>query len=165
MENKTCPKCKRIDRTDFSTCRFCGTHYTNYAPPKASGEGFDTGAFLRNGGLTVVLIGAAWFGKPLFNSIVAHATDAHMSKAVDTIDQTTGDLDSEPQNTEALLKRAEASYVVGDVESALADYNAAIAREPRSPEIYRRRAHFYESIGEMGKAQHDRLVADQLSKK
>jgi uncharacterized RDD family membrane protein YckC len=27
-QNKKCPKCSKIDKTNFSTCRYCGTNYS-----------------------------------------------------------------------------------------------------------------------------------------
>jgi hypothetical protein len=42
---KTCPRCKKIDTTSFSTCRHCGTKYT-FQMPQAAPKEVPFGVFL-----------------------------------------------------------------------------------------------------------------------
>jgi tetratricopeptide (TPR) repeat protein len=163
MEKKTCPKCKQTDHTDFSTCRNCGWTY-GAVPLKMKSEHDDSnfGSYLRNGGLVVVLLAATWFAKPLLKQFVYHSSNSEMDSAVVRIERAGKDLERNPKDVDALLKRAHNLYVLGEVEAAAEDYNSAVALLPQSSKVYRERATFYESIGDIELAKKDRQQADKL---
>lgn len=160
---KLCPKCRKSDETEFSTCRYCGTRY-DWQRPEIH-ETFDLGSFLRTGsGLFIVLLFCCVFLKPIRNLAVRLATHAVITDSAGTISSATRELQANPSDYNALLKRADAESVLFRSDKALADCNAAINLRPNDRQGYLARAHVYESLGQMDQAANDQTRANALNR-
>ena len=164
MEKKTCPKCRQSDHTDFLTCRFCGWKYDQVPTKEKSGEGFDFGSFLRNGGLIVVLVAASWTAKPLINNLFHYTAGKTADKIDVEIEKADAELEENPRNLDALLKRAHGYYDIGEMDAAAEDYHNAVKLFPDQARVYRERAAFYEAMGDAASAKKDKEQADRMGK-
>lgn len=160
--SKQCPRCSKKDITDFSTCRFCGTHY-DFVPQKQK-NGFDLGQFLRSRwGMRIcffTIIPLAIFGRNLF---MGAAVRTVLTDSTSTISDTTIALRQNPRDCEALVKRGDAYMVVFRAKQAVDDYSSAIAIRPHSADLYRKRAAAYEALAKLEEARKDRQTADSFS--
>jgi hypothetical protein len=69
VQSKKCTRCKQLDQTDFSSCRFCGTRYDAVIQVgKVRGEGF--GAKLRSVPFLICFLLAVILIRPLINHAV-----------------------------------------------------------------------------------------------
>jgi tetratricopeptide (TPR) repeat protein len=158
MSQKHCPRCKKVDLTDFSTCRSCGTSY-DWKPAAKQGGGF--GSFLstpRGAILLVVLVIAPIFSVAR-NSIVRYMVNQNAS----IIEETGRTLKQDPSNLDAHLRRAKALAALFLYWDAANEYGKAIQLRP-SAELYNKRAEMYEYAGGGDQAKQDREMAAKLTR-
>lgn len=161
-QRKTCPKCKKIDTTEFSSCRHCGTKYTWSAPEQ--NRSFDVGSFMRSGiGLAVVLALFAWFGKPIRNMVIGLAAGPVVGDTTKALKESEAAIKVNAKDFDAHLKRAAALTVVFRNKEAIEECTAAIQIRPTSRVGYIKRAEAYESSGDMDSAKKDRTTAESMA--
>jgi hypothetical protein len=160
-QKKSCPKCKKIDTTEFSSCRHCGTKYTWVQAEKQNS--FDMGSFLRSGiGLAVVLALFAWFGKPIRNMLVGAAAGQVVGDTTKTLKETDLELKVNPKNFDAHVRRSGALIVLFRNKEAIDECTMAINARPKSKVGYLKRAEAYESMGDMDSGKKDRETASVM---
>lgn len=157
QNQKLCPRCKKSDFTDFSSCRFCSTPY-NWVKPRSQGAGI---AGLFSSPQKMIVLGIVVIGPILFtgrNLLIRHVLNSNAQ----TFEETAAVLKNDPSNVEALTKQAEALAGTFLYLDAAEDYSKAIAVKPDSAELYRKRAKMYEYGGKSELAKLDLEKAASL---
>lgn len=95
-----------------------------------------------------------------------HANLAHCLKRMGRYPDALGyygeALGANPKSLTALVERGQTHLVLGSNDEALADFSAAAAHWPNSPEPYLERARAYEALGQVEQAERDRSLARRL---
>lgn len=170
---KTCtnPRCRKVDETEFSTCRHCGHKYSDLnqwsAPDNKAAE---IGAFLRDPIqvlLALVVCGGLYFAvtkrnpENILGDTVSDVLTTGEKRETHRIEHETKVLEKYPRDVEALIGRADAYQEILNSRAALADYNVAIDLRPRA-EYYEKRALALDALGEYKRAEADRAQARRL---
>ncbi len=85
-----------------------------------------------------------------------------INSSAEEIDKADEELEKNPANVDALLKRANHYYILGEIPLATNDYNAAVSLSPQSAKVFRARAAFFDAIGDKEKAKLDNAQAEKL---
>jgi hypothetical protein len=161
QESKRCPKCKQTDRTDFSSCRFCGTRYDAAVPSR--GGGFDIGQFMGSkAGIGVVIFLILVIGRPLGNAIQRTLIRHTINDNSQAITDANSALQANPNDFDAHVKRADAYMVIFRADKAIEDYSAALAARPNSAAVLRKRAAAYDAMSDGGDSKRDIEAAKAL---
>jgi tetratricopeptide (TPR) repeat protein len=170
---KTCtnPRCRKIDETDFSTCRHCGHKYSDLmqwsAPDNKAAE---IGAFLRDPMqvlLALLVCGGLYFAftkrnpENILGDTVSDVLTTGEKRENRRISHETKVLEKYPHDVDARIRRGDAYQEILNSRAALADYNAAIELSPRA-EYFKKRALAYDALGEYKRAEADRVEAHRL---
>lgn len=170
---KTCtnPRCRKVDVTEFSTCRHCGHKYSDTRQWSApDNKAAAIGAFLRDPLqvlLALVLFGGIYFAVTKRNpeNILGDTVNDVLKNGEKTetrrIHHESLVLERYPRDVEARIRRGDAYQEILNSRAALADYNVAIEERPRA-EYYKKRALALDALGEYERAKADRAEARRL---
>jgi hypothetical protein len=157
-QRMTCPKCLKIDKTDFSKCRHCGTKY-DWTPENKNG--FSGGNFWKGGGLLVALFVVGYMLRGSLGPVLLMMQGKVNAQSEAIVAETTATLKNDPKNVDALTRRANAEFDMFRADLAEKDLTAAINISP-SAALYKRRAMIYQSLTQETEAAADRKMAEQL---
>ncbi len=159
--SKQCTRCKKVDQTEFSTCRFCGTAY-NWVKPKVSGQGLDIGALFRSPVFLIIFCGLAIFvGSPMRDKLTTHWQRQVLDQTKQTWHESNRKISNSPTDVDSLIKRADANLTLFKLQDAINDYTLAIKLRP-SADLYRKRALVYDTWSKQQEAAKDRASAAKL---
>jgi tetratricopeptide (TPR) repeat protein len=149
---KRCPRCRREDLTDFSTCRFCQSSYS-YQPQRKP-VSFHLG-------ISGIIILALVIGVPLRRGVTNFLVNHTIFQAKYHIKHASITLQTDPNNYDAYMERAKGYGYQMEYWRARSDYTAAIAIKPTA-EAYRQRAICLDAENKYDEAKNDRTAADKL---
>jgi hypothetical protein len=157
-QRMTCRRCLKIDKTDFSKCRHCGTKY-DWTPPNKGGS---SGAnFWKGVGLIVSLFVVGYLMRGSLGPVLAMLQGNVNVQNEAIVAETTEILKKDPKNVDALSRRASAEFDMFRADLAEKDLTTAIGISP-SAALYTKRATVYQSLTHEDKAAADRKMAEQL---
>ncbi len=157
--------CRKVDLTDFSTCRYCGS---SYDPVKYRRDHvlmkspFEFGRFIKTPRGFFVLMTIAGS----LNYMRVAGLDYLISRNINKADSDIKALDSKAKyqslSYEDLVRKGDAYWVQTRTNEACDAYTAAIQLQPKIPQAYEKRALMYNAMGLGNLADSDRKMSRQL---